>query len=160
PEFVIRTSAARHEDRWAIRPSGTWSSLRAASDDGGRVAIAIYEGDFRFPNCRLEIWDTRTGADLTAALWRDAEWQRLLSAPYWRDAGVLELLTQPTGKALLSDEVAWSALRRRLTTRRAKALEDLRKSIRPVEESEARDFFPRSISFAPDGIRLAYVVRN
>jgi hypothetical protein len=160
PRFVVRTGAARQVDDWTGRLAGTWSSLQGVSDDGGQVTVAIDQGDCRFADRRLEVWDTRTGADRTPALWGDAEWQRLLSAPAWWDAGIMDLLGQPAGKDFLSDEGAWAALRRRLTTGRTKALEDLRRTIRPVADSEARHLFPASTSFAPDGRRLAYVARN
>jgi hypothetical protein len=160
PAFVVSTGAVHQADQWALRPSGTWSSLRSLSDDGGQATVAIYHGDFRFPECRLEMWDMRTGARLTPALWKDREWQRLLSAPEWRKTGLMDCLSQPTGMHLLTDEPAWAALRRRLLTGRARALDDLRKTMRPVQDTEAPDLFPEACSFSPDGHRFAYVARH
>jgi hypothetical protein len=97
PRFVIRTGAAHHEDYATLRPAGTWSSLRGVSGDGGKVTVAVYQGDFRWPDRRLQVWETRTGAERTPALWGNAEWQRLLSAPGWRhaDSGQV-LVTHPS----------------------------------------------------------------
>jgi hypothetical protein len=134
--------------------------LEGVSDGGGQVTVAIYQGDFLFPDRRLGVWKTRTGENLTPALWGDSEWQRLLSAPDWRDPGMMDLLAQPAGRDFLSDETAWATLRRRLTTGLAKALEELRKAVGPVEDTETRHHFPDCISFAPDGQRLAYVALN
>jgi hypothetical protein len=135
--------------------------LRGVAEDGGRVTIAIDHGDSRFPNTRLEIWDTRTGANRTPALWRDPEGERLLSAcRHGWCAGMTDLLRHPAGQEFLTDEAAWAALRRRLTVGRAKALDDLRATVGPVEDSEAPDVFPRLWSLSPDGCHFAYVVRH
>jgi hypothetical protein len=160
PAFVVQSGAVHQEDKWARRPTGTWCSLRSVSDGGGQVTVAISQGDFRFPDCRLEVWDTRSGASLTPALWKDAEWERLLSAPGRKDAGLMACLSHPDGKEFLADQAAWEALRRRLSTGRARALDDLRATVRPVEDREAANLFPERCSFSPDGCRFAYVARH
>jgi hypothetical protein len=160
PDFSIRTEAVHREEPLAHHPSGTWCSLRSVSDDGSQVTVAIYQGDGRCPACRLDVFDTRTGARRTPALWQDAEWVRLLSAPVWRNAGLMDCLAQPSGKEFLTDQARWAALRRRLTAGRARALDDLRKTTRPVEDAEATSLFPEVCSFSPDGRRFAYVVRH
>lgn len=140
--FTVRTGAADDLAMLSCVPS-TWSSLQGVSDDGGQLILGIHHGRVcRDIDSRLEVWDTRTGTDRTPRLWHDAEWRRLLSAPACRDTGMMRLLSQRTGSEFLSDEAAWSALRRRLTAARAKALDDMGRTLRPVDNGEVRDLFP------------------
>jgi hypothetical protein len=160
PAFETRTTAVYKDDIWARRPAGTWPSLRALSDDGDQATISIYKGDFRFGDCWLELWDTHTGANLTPELWRDAHREGLITEPAYWDRGMLDMLTHPAGKKFLRNEETWAALRRRLAAGRAGALDDLRKTIRPVQDSDLRDLFPRCWSISPDGLCFAYVARH
>lgn len=158
PHFTVLTGAVRDDCRWDS--SGRWARLQGISDDCGQVTIATYEGHWRCPDCRLEVWDTRTGVDVTPTLWKDADWLRLLSDSYRRSTRMTDLLAQPSGKDMMNDGTTWDELCHRFKMGREKALENLRKTIRPVDESEAHCVFPSSVSFAPDGLRLGYVARN
>jgi hypothetical protein len=73
---------------------------------------------------------------------------------------MMDCVSQPLGEEFLADEAAWAALRRRLTIARAEALDDLRKTMRAVEDREAANLFPDRCIFSPDGCRFAYVARH
>jgi hypothetical protein len=160
PQFVVQTGAANNWAMSSFSPS-TWSTLRYLSNDGREVIIGIHHGRFfKGISSRLQLWDTRTGMNETPSFWDDPEWQELLSEPLWIDTGMFELLSLPGGKKFLCDEKAWSALRERLRRSRARALDDMRKTLRPVDDSEATRLFPEHTYFSPDGRLFASVVRN
>ena len=159
PQFVVRTGSVPASDVGFRSIGVTWVTLRNVSDDGRQVTIGIHtdtgSGVSRVTS-RLEVWDLPTGTNQTPALWSDPELVRLTS----RNTGMLELLSRPEGKGFTPDEATWSTLLGRLTTGRAKALDDIRKTLRPVYDNEAKNLFPESAYFGPDGRHFAYVVRN
>jgi WD40 repeat protein len=158
PQFACPTGAA-YDPGIGFRPQSTWATVRAVSDDGKEVTIGIHRGDIRSVTSHLELWDIRAGKNQTPILWADPEWQALLSG-YPGDTGLMALLSRPAGKEFLSEEAARSALRERLTTGAAKAVDDLRQTVRPIRDDEKPDVFPHSICFGPDGRLIAYVSRN
>jgi hypothetical protein len=168
PQFVIETGAAEEWEEMARRPTGTWPTVLDIADDGSQVTIGIHEGDFRFVRTRLALWDTSTGTNQSPPHWFNEEWSRRLSGHSWRDHGMMELLTQPAGRELLRDEEAWTALRQRMKSYRARAIEDLSMTIRrdlrdaPPRDPSGKepDPFPNSHRFSPDGQLIAYMARN
>jgi hypothetical protein len=158
-QFELQTGAAQDPDS-SFFGSSTWANVQAVSDDGEQVTLGIHRGGRHWVKTHLEVWDVRTGDKPTPTLWEDAEWELLLSRPAWMNSGTADLLSHPAGREFLRDEAAWAGLRRRFTSARSRALEDLRKTLRPMADSEAPHVFPDSITFAPDGKCLAYVARN
>jgi hypothetical protein len=160
PRFVVHTGGVYSPASWSFSPS-SWAYLEDLSDDGQQFIVGIYHGRaFRGCSRRLQLWHAPTGTNQTPPLWDDEDWRNLLSAPRWNDNGMMDLLLCQKGKEFLHDAATWAALRQRLTIARAQALDDLRKTVRAVEDSEAPSLFPRRCYFSPDGRRFAYVARN
>jgi WD40 repeat protein len=159
PRFTVRTGAASVH-AWISDFPSTWGTPQDVSNDGTSVTVCIQHGRVMDIQSRLEVWDTQTGTERTPPLWKDAEWNRLFSEAVGADTGLIRLPSTPTGNEFLSDEAAWPELRRRLVTARAQALNDLRKTLRPVDDDEVRNLFPEGASFSPDGRLFAYAVRN
>src|SRR5262249_47732739 len=155
PKYVLHTGAA-HVEVLSIRPADTWSAMQDVSNDGEQVTIVIGEGDFRFPHMRMERWDTIRGLNTTPALWHDKGWQEILSLASWNSPNLMELHNPALGREFLADEAALSSLHERLKVARINALNDLRKTMRPVQDSEARSIYPESCCFSTDGKYFAY----
>jgi WD40 repeat protein len=160
PKYIVSTGAAFKDDPRAMRPTGTSASIRHLSDDGSEVVIAIYEGDFRFPKCKLERWNAQTKTNQTPEFWKDPKWQAILSGGYLNTSGIMDLFEYASGKNFLSDEAAWKDFRKRLEFGRTKAVDDCRKTIGPVDDDVKPDLFLKSLYFSPDGKYIAYVSRN
>lgn len=160
PQSVAPTGAEFATWQAGVRPASRWATIRAVADDGDQVTLGLHEGTIQYVETRLEVRDSRTGADRTPALWADQLRIKLLDGDSWRHSPLTDLLAHPAGRKFLHDEAAWASLRQRLAIGRAKALDDLRKTIRPVADSEAADLFPECSSFSPDGHWFSYVARN
>lgn len=169
PRYVVRTRVNEEPSR-IPRLSGPhlWSSVRAVSDDGERVVIGVHESERMWTSTRLELWEPGTRTIRTPTHWRDEEWSGRLSGGPYEDNGLLQLLSDPAGQAVLEDEAAWAALRERMKGYRAKAIEDLGRTIRPdllnppppPPDEKEPDPFPKIINFSPDGRLISYVSRN
>src|SRR5262249_51865293 len=144
PESVILTGAIHEPAVWSEARS-TWAALEDVSIDGRNVTVKILHGARFDITSRLEIWDARTGKNETPPSRDDTDWKELRSVP--------------GGGRALRNELIWEPFRQRLVTSRSQALDDLRKTGRPVDDSEA-DLFPGGACFSPDGQLFAYVIRN
>jgi hypothetical protein len=138
----------------------TWVTVRDVAEDGSRVTIEVHHGARFNITRRPQVWDARTGEDRTPGVWADAEREQLLAARNWRDSGLSNLLSHAAGREFLSDEAAWAALRERFAAGRGMAIDDVRRTVRPVGADEQSDLFPASLQFSPDGRLVSYVSRH
>src|SRR5438874_2655343 len=69
--FVLHTGAVHQTEEG----SSTWASLLDVTDNGGQVTIGVHHRKgrpFKSPTTtRLEVWDTRSGANETPPLWAE-----------------------------------------------------------------------------------------
>ncbi len=120
PQFTVFTGATRVEN--PVQTSD-WSTLQCVSDDGKRVVVGVHHMmNRRSHDTKLEIWDTRTGANVTPQWWNDLQCGRLLH-PYSRQRDAL----QTHQRGIWGVESAWNELR----NRRPNAIKDYRSSISP-----------------------------
>ena len=144
-----------------LRGPDYWADLEHVSDDGRTVTICARHGDWRSPKLRLEVWDVRSATMVTPPHWYDPEWRDLMAGGmYIETTGLRRMLAHPSGREFLHDGQAWAALGERFVTSRAYALDDLQKTVRPLDKDEGRELYPNSIRFSPDGRFVSYHVRN
>jgi len=145
-----------------MRGPGYWAELEHVCDDGRQITLSKHEGDWRRSRCKLDVWDVSSKSVLTPVHWEREEWRNQSRGSRWYGAssGLRDLLKNPSGRAFLHDGPAWSALEDRFVHSRAKALDDLQKTLRPVHGDEGGELYPNSAQFSIDGRFVCYVARN
>lgn len=159
PRFAFWTDAVTEDPPTSFH-SGTWHNVLHVSDDGSHVVLETLRGRaFRNKDVELHTWDVRSGTRQTPPLWGDEEWQDLLSRWDGR-ANMCDSFARAGCDSVLNDPVAWYHLRQRFTAARAKARDDMNRTLRPIGDDEVTRVFPNNCTFSPDAKLLAYVARN
>jgi hypothetical protein len=152
PNYRFSTGAAEVLGLTHWGPS-TITHFVGVSDDGRHATIVTCQyHKFYITSSRSSVWDTATGQDVTPEHWRG-----MSNAD---EANSRKLLDTSEARKLLADADAWTAIRNRMEAGGTKALDDIRRTIRPVREEERPGSYPESLRFSPDGLFLSYVVRN
>jgi WD40 repeat protein len=146
PRYALRTEAktGRELARTHRSPPPPRTVLNHVSDDGRQVIVGVYDGN----NSWLELWDPRTGADLTPAHWRGAGWRQLLDDRLY-GVGVERLLDNPAGRVFLQDAEVWTTHCGRLTS------DPVGDGVRPRHPWERGPLPFNCIAVSPDGRLIA-----